>query len=185
MNNVSFQGHTNLIFDPKRYDNISFKISRLSKNLDPTKKGRLIRGQIYTTNVNDNKFIVIIKGDNDGFVKYIPTKGNIDNLLSQIVLKIDDLKIKSKNALTAWIIGGSKIDATNGENTSATLTKIADILCDKPQIETSILAGIKKPEEHIIIHGRKDNLDITLEKPKNTNLEDSFDIVELNNTDIT
>ena len=74
------------------------------------------------------------------------------------------------------------------------VNKIADLICDRPDIDTSILAGSKSGEDKIVLHTAKDRLDITLDKilnfnPKNQknveeDLEKYFDIVELNNTEL-
>ena len=86
--------------------------------------------------------------------------------------------------MTAWIIGGNPIQSQRGTLMVETLNKIANILCDKPNIDTSILAGSKNIQENLVILPHRNDFELILEKEKGTKLEDIFDIVELNNTDI-
>ena len=184
MNNISFQGHTTLICNPKKFNEIAFEVARKSRNLKPGNKCTLVNNQIYTAKANDENLIVLIKDDKKGVLKYIPTNNEINNFIEEIGRIVYKLKEKSKKNLTAWIIGGSEIKSQNGENTIKTINRLADILCDRPDIDTSILACGKQPQENIIIHSKQKGLELTLEKPQKINLEEAFDIVELNNTEI-
>ncbi len=184
MNNISFQGHTTLICNPKKFDEIAFTLTRQSKNLKPGNKCTLQNFQTYLAKANDQNLVVILKNEEKGILKYIPTNEDITKFIEEIATAIDKFKEKSKKTLTAWIIGGSQIHNSNGENSINTVNKLANVLCDRSDIDTSILACCKAPQENIIIHNNGKGLELTLEKPKQTNLEDSFDIVELNNTDV-
>ena len=108
-------------------------------------------------------------------------------IIDEIALKVEELKKLAKGKLTAWIIGGENIKSANGENTINTVNKIAGIICDRPDIDASILAGSKSGEEKIVLHTLSGQLEIILDKSLNKqhNLEDYFDIVELNNTDLS
>ena len=184
MNNVSLQGQTTLICNPTKFNELAFDIARKSKDLKPGNKYILRNCQIYSAKPNDENIVVIINNDKAGVLKYIPTGENITKLLEEIENIIDNFKEKTKKTLTAWIIGGSEIHNPNGENSIKTVNKLADLLCDRPDIDTSILACGKAPQENILIHPKSKGLELILEKSKNTTLENSFDIVELNNTEI-
>ena len=68
----------------------------------------------------------------------------------------------------------------NGKTISA-VNKFAEVLCDKPDIDTSILAGMEKAREDIVIHTRKGITELTFAKKPDADLENHFNIVELNN----
>ena len=84
------------------------------------------------------------------------------------------------------------MNGANGTKTIETLDDIADIVCDKPNIDASILVGAKKGQENCALYARNNEIEITLDKPikldKNVspeeNLEQIFDITELNNTEL-
>ncbi len=187
MNNVSFQGHTTLVFNPQKYNEVLPLTLRTSRNLKPSNHYSIRPNYEYTSNSLDNNMIVLVRNENTGFLKFVPITNNNEKILNEISSKVEEIIKMSKNRmekLTAWIIGGNSIDSKSGSLMIKTLNKIADILCDNPNIDTSILAGSKKIEENIVIHPSRKNFEIFLEKEKGTNLEDVFDIVELNNTDI-
>ena len=195
MNNISFQGHTYLNFKQNTYDDIISKSTKKFRNLSYSNKSKLTNGKLYTTKADAENIAVIVRNEKEGYIKYVPVNGKIQQVIDDIAQKIDELKAMSKNNLTAWIIGGETYTKPNGENTIKTVNEIADIVCDRPDIDASILAGSKKGEDRIVIHTLNNQLNLTLDKPIERNntqnknelkqeLEKYFDIVELNNTDI-
>ena len=184
MDKISFQVQTKLIRDPLKYSKAIGTTIRKSRNLKPENEYNLINGQTFTTSVDDRNLIVLVRSEKDGFLKFIPTSGEVGNLINDIVNKVTELTVKSKDKLTAWIIGGAEIKSKKGTDTIMTVNKLADVLCDRPDIDTSILAGNKNSGENIVIHTLTDGLEVVLEKTKNSKLEDTFDIIELNNTKV-
>lgn len=194
MNNISFQGHTCLILNPKAYDKAKTTTYKTYRHLYNNNKCKLTNGKVYTSVADAQNLAVIVRNDKDGIMKHVPINGKIEQILDEIAQKIDELKAMSKGKLTAWIIGGENIGSPNGDKTIKAVNKIAGLICDRPDIDTSILAGSKSGEDKIILHTAKDRLDITLDKilnytPKTKqsaeeSLEKYFDIVELNNTEL-
>lgn len=195
MNNISFQGRSTLVLNPKAYDKARELTSGAYRHLRMDNNCRLINGKIYTSKADAQNLAVIVRNEKDGILKFVPTKGEIQQVLDEISKKVDTLKAASKGKLTAWIIGGEAIKSPNGGKTVDTVNKIADIICDRPDIDTSILAGSLKGEEKIVLHTRTNLLEIILDKfvngktPKSKldekDLSKYFDIVELNNTDVS
>ena len=183
MQNVSFKGHTDLILSQKNFEKALPVVKRAHRCLSATNQAQLKNGYEYITNIDADNLAVILRNDKNGFIKHVPVNGKISEIIEEIAKKIDDLKDMSKDKLTAWIIGGSKIKSSKGTNTIDKINKIADILCDKPDIDASILGGSKAGFEDILIHPTTEKLNIILNK-KNCKLEDAFDIIELNNTNV-
>ena len=181
--NISFQGHTYLELNPHKFSNVISDINRCSRNLGIDNKCNLSNGKLFAATPDILNYAVIVRNHKNGFLKYVPLKENLSSVIDEIALKVDKLRESSKDKLTAWIIGGDRIDGKLGEKSVNTLNKIADVLCDKPDIDASILAGTKN-RENIVIHTLNNVLEMTLEKPKKSSLEDMFDIVEINNTEI-
>lgn len=195
MNNISFQGRSTLVLNPKAYDKARELTSGAYRHLRMDNNCRLINGKIFTSKADAQNLAVIVRNEKDGILKFVPTKGEIQQVLDDISKKVDTLKAASKGKLTAWIIGGEAIKSPNGGKTVDAVNKIADIICDRPDIDTSILAGSLKGEEKIVLHTRTNLLEIILDKfvngktPKSKldekDLSKYFDIVELNNTDVS
>lgn len=195
MNNISFQGRSTLVLNPKAYDKARELTSGAYRHLRMGNNCRLINGKIFTSKADAQNLAVIVRNEKDGILKFVPTKGEIQQVLDDISKKVDTLKAASKGKLTAWIIGGEAIKSPNGGKTVDAVNKIADIICDRPDIDTSILAGSLKGEEKIVLHTRTNLLEIILDKfvngemPKSKldekDLSKYFDIVELNNTDVS
>ena len=187
MNNVSFQGHTNLVLDPDVYDKACRITRGVYRHLSYNTNSKLANGKIYTSKADAQNIAVILRNEKDGIIKFVPVKGRIQKLIDEIAQKVNELKEMAKENLTAWIIGGENIESPNGAKTIETLNKIADIICDRPDIDASILAGSKTGEDRIVLHTLNNKLELTLDKKTNKtpNLEDYFDIVELNNIDLS
>lgn len=194
-NNISFQGRSTLVLNPKAYDKARELTSGAYRHLRMDNNCRLINGKIYTSEADAQNLAVIVRNETDGILKFVPINGKIQQVLDEISKKVDALKAASKGKLTAWIIGGESIKSPNGGKTVDAVNKVADIICDRPDIDASILAGSLKGEDKIVLHTRTNLLEIVLDKfvngktPKSKldekDLSKYFDIVELNNTDIS
>lgn len=198
MNSINFQGKTTLVMDPKKlkesesllrrkYGYFRNSSDRLCENQFSDSHNRIITsGNLYCIKP-DNKNISVILHNHDnvkGIMKYIPINKDYSEQLLDLLNNTEKMLKTSKEKLTAWIIGGDSVNNVFGNKTIKALNDIADILCDNPNIDTSILVGTKNSSEKVLVHANKSKFDITLEAKKNTNLEDLFDIVELNNTEI-
>lgn len=194
MNNINFQGRSNLILNPDAYDKARVATSNAYRHLSHANNCKLTNGKVFTSKADAQNLAVIVRNEKDGIIKHVPVNGRIQKVIDEIAQKVDELKAMSKGKLTAWIIGGENIESGNGGKTIEAVNKIADVICDRPDIDASILAGSKTGEDKIILHTLNDKLEITLDKfvklnpetkkPAITDLEELFDIVELNNTDI-
>lgn len=181
-NNISFQGRSSLYFDTKMFDQLSNSIKGNIKKLGCNNKSTLPNGKYFITSTDSANLAVIVRNQNDGFINFLPLKGSLEKKFNEFLLQVDRLKDSAKGNLTAWIVGGDKIKGENGTRTINVLNKVADVLCDRPDIDTSILVGIKGKQENIVLHTIKDFVEMTLDRPKGTILEDVFDVVEINNT---
>lgn len=184
MINISFQGRTNLYLKIPNYNEISSNTKNVYRHLTNRNKAVLSNGKTYTSSIPADTMAIIVRNEKEGFLKLIPINSKIENMLDEIALKTDDLFKKSKEKLTAWIIGGTPINSKTGEQTTKNLDKLAEVLCDRPDMDTSILVGSKNREEEVILHPLENLFEIILENPKNNSLENMFDIVELNNVNV-
>lgn len=195
MNNISFQGHSSLILNPKAYDKARITTSNAYRHLTSANNCKLTNGKVFTSKADAQNLAVIIRNEKDGIIKHVPVNGRIQKVVDEIAQKVDELKEMSKGKLTAWIIGGENIGSPNGGKTIEAVNKIADVICDRPDIDTSILAGSRSGEDRIVLHTLNNQLEITLDKfvklnpetkkPVISDLEKYFDIVELNNTELS
>ncbi len=182
MNNISFQGKTNLLFDSKIYDTLTTRQVRKSStnlNISPGKDYKIHRARFSTLNPNEvNDISVLLLNEKGGMFFHCA-----ENKIANIIDLIEKLKETAKGKLTAWIIGGH-----SGEQTTRKVNSLAEVLCDRPDIDTSIIAGQKSVAPNITLYPTAEKLDVTvgLKNPKNADidLENYFDIVELNNTSI-
>ncbi len=181
MNNISFQGRTNLVFDKKAYDNIVIKYHiRKYSNLTTTNKDmiNLINSKYCTLDPNETRETVVLLVNGKGGMFFRKAKNQINEILDSV----DKLKKTAKDKLTAWIISSE-----NNENSVKGFDKVAEVLCDRPDIDTSILAFNKKDiVPNITFYPRAKELDVQISTPMNCNnqnpkLEEFFDLVELNN----
>ena len=192
MNNVSFQGRTTLFISPERCEEVFKKTHRAGRNLSSKNRSHLANGTTYTATANATDIIVTIGGNNTGVLKHIPVVKDAEDAIGELIEAVDVLRNKVKGKLTAWIIGGDKCDGVHGHKTIQRLNELAEELCDKPDIDTSILVGSKAGEDKFFVHPIAGKVEIGLNKsPKaikdpnlsaEEKLENSFDILELNNT---
>lgn len=183
MNNISFQGKTNLLFDNAIYNVVTTRhrpgaFTNLNLSAGSNYKIRNARFIAYDPNeVCDTA--VLIRNERFGMFFH-----NAQEKILEILDCISMLKENAKENLTAWIIGGQK-----GIKTTKDVNVLAEVLCDRPDIDTSIIAGQRLIAPNITIHPtiEKFELSIGAAAPKagenvERNLENYFDIVELNNT---
>lgn len=195
MNNISFQGHSSLILNPKAYDKAIITTTGAYRHLGVNNKCKLTNGKVFTSQADAQNLAVIVRNERDGIIKHIPLNGKIQQTIDEIAGKVEELKSAAKGKLTAWIIGGESVKNPNGEKTVEAVNKVADIICDRPDIDTSILAGSLKGDDKIVIHTKNNFFEIILDKalknnpktkkPEIADLEKYFDIVEINNTDLS
>lgn len=184
MNNVSFQGKTQLIFNNSIYDKATTRstcgaFTDLDKCISDTCKLRNTRWIACNPNEMASTGVMLFNEKGGMFFR------NAQNKLEQIMNCIENLKDNAKNKLTAWIIGGQR-----GENTERTVGNLAEILCDRPDIDTSIIAGQKSISPNITFHPLADKLELSIGMSAKSpdELESAltkyYDIVELNNTSV-
>ena len=192
MDKISFQGLTNFSVSPtafRKVENITrFKYTNLQKGTNC----RLSRGKVCSIETDPQNLTLIVRNDKDGFYKYIPFIGNNEHIMADILKGIEELKKTASNEpLTAWIVGGTKLDGRQGQRVTATLEKVADVVCDRPDIDTSILVGSRTGEEVFTLNSYANHLKMALDKridPNNdvqAELEKIFDIVDLNKTNLS
>lgn len=185
MNNISFQGKTNLVFNNQTYDRALAKrvnngITYL--NLRPTQNCRVFNGRFSVLDLNETPEISVLLLKERGGVFF----HNAQIKITEIVNTIENMQKTAKENLTAWIIGGK-----NDSKTIKDVNSLAEILCDRTDIDTSIIAGKKQTiVPNLTIHPTVGKLDLSFSMPNantklDTNLENYFDIVELNNTTIS
>lgn len=191
MNNISFQGRSNIILNTNTYDKAMSSMTGAHRNLTNKSTCKLVNGKFFTANANANNIAVILRNGKSGYIKHVPvSEDKPKKIINEILQKIDELKNGAKEKLTALIIGGDGINKPNGNKTITTVNDIADVICDRPDIDASILAGSKTGEDKFVLHTLKDKTELILDKPNISaaNLEDKlekyFDIVELNNIDL-
>ena len=192
MDKISFQGLTNFSVSPTAFRKVEditrFKYTNLQKGTNC----RLSRGKVCSIETDPQNLTLIIRNDKDGFYKYIPFIGNNEHIMADILKGIEELKKTASNEpLTAWIVGGTKLDGRQGQRVTATLEKVADVVCDRPDIDTSILVGSRTGEEVFTLNSYANHLKMALDKridPNNdvqAELEKIFDIVDLNKTNLS
>lgn len=184
MNNVSFQGKTQLIFNNSIYDKATTRcISGAFTNLDKCTGDtcKLYNTRWIACNPNEMASTGVMLFNEKGGMFF----RNAQNKLDDIMECIDKLKTSAKNKLTAWIIGGPR-----GESTERSVGSLAEILCDRPDIDTSIIAGQKSISPNITFHPLANKLEMSLamsaksESEVENALTKYYDIVELNNTSV-
>ena len=190
MSNVSFQGRSNLFISGEIYDQFVQKSQNTRRVITKTRVDNTLSiNKPFLTLPEPDDIIVIIRNRRNGFMKKFPVLTKIEKIADDICRQIDELQKNAKEKLTAWIIGGSNYRQDNGKTIKA-VNELGEVLCDRPDIDTSILAGPRfKTADGIGIQGNVGETTIVLTKGKNTDikspedLEDFFDIVELNNVE--
>ncbi len=192
MNNISFQGRTELCLSPTAFRKVERTVRNTSKIINQDSNCRLFNSTTCALTTVPDYLTVIMKNEKDGFLKFVPLQDDIENILLDISKCVSQLKKSAKkDNLTAWILGGTRIEGQQGNKIVNTLNQVADIICDRPDIETSILVGSNTGEETYVIRSGVNQLKLALEKKMNPNnkvlqeLENSFDVVELNNTELS
>lgn len=184
MNNVSFTGMSSLNFNSKMFENTQKATFKTRRILERNNTASLQSGAKFVAFPDENNCVVLVRGDKKGFLDYINVNGSEDFKLSKIAQKVEELTKSSKDKLTAWIMGGDTFNGKNSDMSINMVNKLANILSDRPDIDTSILACNKTSlNDGVIIHTTNNFLELFIDKPK-TNLENLFDIVELNNATV-
>ena len=193
MNNISFQGATNFTISPTAYDKVAETTRKAYTNLKKTNNCQLQGHKICALDTDPEYLTVIVRNDsNKGIFRYIPIKHNIQPFIEDLSSQVDSLKASAKGkSLTAWVLGGTRLNGEKGHLITNVLDKIAELICEKPNIDTSILVGSTTGEEKYILRAGTPEFRLSLDKKVNpdNNLESElgriFDIVELNNTELT
>lgn len=181
MNNISFQGKTNVIFNNSLYDKVVTRqtggvFTDLNLSISKNYKIHNARRTAYNPNETTEPAVLLLNEKGGVFFH------NAEYKIPEIFKHIEKLKTTAKNKLTAWIIGGKC-----GEETTRKVNTIAEVLCDRPDIDTSIIAGQKSTAPNLTIYPTTEKLDITIDLPKKEgcidDLENYFEIFELNNTE--
>ncbi len=182
MQNVNFTGRTNIFRSDKliKYAETT-KSTPMYAYINPKyENNKLTKSKMYSLPCSKDSFTVIVKNEDDGFAMTVPIIGNITKQLKKLAEKTSELKQKAHENLTAWIIGGSPYNIDKG-NSMNTLNKLAEVIADKPDIDTSILCGIKNQEHLFLMHNTKNSTELILHGKNHESLEDMFDYVETSN----
>ncbi len=190
MADVSFQGKSNLFISGDIYNQFVQKSENTRRVITKAfADNSLSINKPFLTMPEPDDLVVIVRNEREGFMKKFPVLAQIEKVADDICRKIEDLQKNTTEKLTAWIIGGSNYKHDNGKTIKA-VNELGEVLCDRPDIDTSILAGPKfKTADGIGVQGNVGETNIVLTKGKNTtvstpeDLEDFFDIVELNNVE--
>ena len=192
MDKISFQGLTNLSISPTGFRKVEDSTRKAYTNLRRSTNYRLFKNQTYTVQTDPAYLTVLVKNEDDGFYKYVPLNGKIDRYMEEITHRIDELRMAArKQPLTAWIIGGTRFESPQGEKVVKTLNKIADTVCEKADIDASILVGSNTGEELFVIRPGVQQLKMVLDKDIKPNcklqdeIENMFDVVDLNKTTLS
>lgn len=192
MNNISFQGATNFTISPTAYKKVEATTRKAYTNLTRKSNCKLEGHKICALDTAPEYLTVIVRNDNNnGLFRYIPIKPNIQETIDDLSKQVEHLKDSAKGtSLTAWIVGGTRLNTPKGCLITTVLDEIAKIICEKPKIDTSILVGSKTGEEKFIMRAGKSDFKLALDKKVNpdndleSELGKIFDIVELNNTEL-
>lgn len=186
MNNISFQGKTNLKFNTSIYNKVLSQktgIALTNLNITNSSKCKIHNARIITYDPNENAATgVLLLNEKKGMFFH-----NAEGKINEIIEYVTELQQTARNKLTAWIIGGYRSEKTTND-----INKLAEVLCDRGDIDTSIIAGQNSIAPNITLHHTVERLEVNLGIPapkKGENvenyLENYFDVVELNNTSIS
>mgnify|MGYP003294072003 CR=1 FL=1 len=184
MQNISFQGRTNLVFSNIRYDELNEHVTTARRKCS-NGMNQFLTKRTFGIDMENSPLVVFVRGDKEGVIQRYTHGKNTSDLLLELEEKINQLKKDAQEKMTAWILGGK----ANDERTTITVNKIADVICDRPDIDTSILTGDKiNTTERILVRGNSQGTEIIFPKLKGIkdsyDVEDVFEIAELNNTQI-
>ncbi len=101
MQNISFQGKSILMFDPKTYDKTQAVTSKFYRHLNPHNTYNFRNKVIFITQADAQNLAVIVRNEKDGIIKNIPINGKTEEIIKEIAEKAEELKEKSKEKLTA------------------------------------------------------------------------------------
>lgn len=187
MDKISFQGQSQLLFSPKIYNMCCEKTERVYKHISHETTRQVPRFSIYTAETSSDNLILYMGNEKNGLLTTISTKDTNSELLENLEIQARNLLKKAKENLTVWIIGGEPIKSKNGSNMIRTVNEIADVLCDKPNIDASILSGGKDKVNKVAfkLAGGKLNVvvgnNVKADSICEEELAKHYDIVELNN----
>lgn len=186
MDNISFQGRSQLIFSPKIYKACTLKTEHAYKHLvSGTKPMNSVN--LLTAEATSDNVILYMGNEKSGMVSVIPTTEEHPDLLNVLDTNARNLLKKAKDKLTVWIIGGEKASSKNGDDMIRTVNEIAGVVCDKPNIDASILAGGNGEINSVAFKRTADGLNVVVGNNIKINglseseLSRHYDIAELNN----
>lgn len=191
MTDVSFQGKSNLFISKDLYNNFVQRSENSKRVLKANRTTSISVGvhKPFLATPDCDDLLVVVRNEREGFMKKFPVLAQIEKIADDLYTKIEELQANTTEKLTAWIIGGNNYKQDNGKTIKA-VNEIGEILCDRPDIDTSILVGPKKNNTISIgIQGNVGETNIILPNSKNSaitsteDLQDLFDIVELNNVE--
>lgn len=182
-NNISFQGKTNLVLSDAYYLKKAAH-AKMAYRSDVSDAVKFIRHNSYGIDTNGEEIVVLVNNDKSGIIRRFKPRANLHEMLLSLEDKIDALKKISNKKLTAWIIGGK----ANDNKTINAVNDVADLLCDRADTDASILAGIKNNNaDRLVLCAKIGDTDVVFPKldgvKKIEDLENAFDIVELNNVE--
>lgn len=185
MQNISFQGRTNLVFSNARYNELEGCVTTARRKCS-NGINQFLTKRTFGIDMETCPLVVFVRGDNEGVIQRFQQGKNTSNLLLELEEKINHLKKDAQEKMTAWILGGKTMD----EYTTRTVNEIADLICDRTDIDASILTGDKLCKtDRILIRGNSQGTEIIFPEIKTlktaNDIENNFDIVELNNTQIS
>lgn len=192
MDGINFCGKTQLILNENLLSDIIPRTNARNTNIRlASSNPNLVQCKLFTTTIDENSYTIFVRNDKEGFLHRIPLLGKAEKALEDLAIKVDKLLNQSKENFTAWIIGGSSFENPTLKSADR-LNEIAEVLCDNPKIDTSILSGIKNAKEHIAIKCRKNITELMfptkkgLSKPNNPEefFNKNFEYLELNNVEI-
>lgn len=192
---ISFQGRTLLHGSPEFY---KLTIPQHRRVLNASTRAHLTNSRQYFIDANNNSLVVLLRGDNDGRVIFVPTGNGLAKAKDRIIDGIKELKNTASENLTAWIISNSRINngGETGARASLALNEIAETIEEFPKVDLSVLAGNKgeplrlfiktkgsqKPENKISNFKIAMNMVFNPRKSLRSQFRDRFEIVEIKNT---
>ncbi len=187
MNNISFCGKTDFMVKYGAYDELLPEAQRYYNNLSKKSQRYFINGQRFTIGTYPDSITLIMKSGKKGYIRHIPIGKACERCIGDIENNIESLKKGAKDRLTVWLLGGNSFMNNMESKTIETVNRLAGVICDRPDIDTSILAGSKNAQEKFTLRGFIDKLELTFDKkinkdrPLEEELANYFDIVEFHN----